>query len=211
MAEVLLLNGKPINWKKPPKPTDMCTWSKKDINGRTIKGSFRTLCHLNRLNNLAKKKFGKELEVIQRDWNTSVAESKGTHDFDSVFDVYIPGVPWWDVQRFLRANGFWCWYRHAPLFSNHIHGGTLPPREGKLPSDDYAAAGFKVGVFVDGGYSTEGHRVTSSQIEDYWLHAFGLAGQHTPGSDKSWFPKNIEATIFDLDAYVARRAHRRAA
>ena len=198
--------GGKINWRKPPKPNAMCTWSKKDKYGRTIKGSFRTLCHLNRLNNLALAKFGKEITVIQPDWNTGVAASKGTHDYDSVFDVWINGVDPWVQQKFFRANGFWCWVRKPPLFGWHIHGGTLPPREGRSISDDYKVHGFKVGIYVDGGYSTRGGLVTSSQLADYYNHAFGLSDQHTAGSDRSWYPKNIEATIFDLNAYVARRA-----
>lgn len=192
--EVKHLNGKPINWLKPPDPNKMCLWTKKTSSGRAIKGSFRTLCHMNRLNNLAVKKFGKEIVVIQSDWNTGVAASAGTHDYDAVWDIYIPGVSWWDMQRFLRANGFGCWYRHPPLFGNHIHGFTLPVPEGKFRGDDFAMQGTKVGIYVPG------------QLEDYYKEAFGLSGQHTPGSDNSWFPPNKEATVFDLSKYVARRA-----
>lgn len=204
--EVLLSNGRAINWKRPPKPSTKCRWSKKDAQGDTIYGSFRTLCHLNRLNNLSVKKYGVEIVVIQPPYNSGVGASKGTHDLSEVWDLYIPGVGWWEQQRFFRANGFGCWYRRPPLFGNHIHGFTLPPREGRSISDDYAVHGFKVGVYVDGGYSTVGRLVASSQIADYYIHAFGLANQHNPGSDPSWFPKDIEATIFDLDTYVARRA-----
>lgn len=203
---VLRLNGRPINWKNPPKPTDRVMWSKKDIYGKRVTGSFRTICHVDRLDALAQGRFGQGLAVIQPSYNTGVRASAGTHDYDACLDVYIPGVDWYVAQKFLRANGFACWYRHPPLFGNHIHGFTLPPREGKSISDDWKVAGFTVGKYVDGGWSLYGRLVTSSQIEDYYRHAFGLAGMHTPGSDKSWFPSNIEATIFDLDAYVARRA-----
>lgn len=192
--EVRHLNGRPINWRNPPDPTRMCGWSKRTQRGKPIKGSFRTLCHMNRLNNLALRKFGEELVVIQPDWNKGVAASAGTHDFDSVWDIFIPGVGWWDQQRFFRANGLGCWYRHPPLFGNHIHGMTLPVPEGKVRGDDFAVRGFKVGVFVPG------------QLTDYYNEAFGLSGRHTPGSDNSWFPKNKEATVFDLRAYVKRRA-----
>jgi hypothetical protein len=192
--EVLTARGKPVNWLKPPKPTTMCTWSKKTSSGKKIKGSFRTLCHMNRLNNLALAKYGVEIVVIQSDWNTGVPASAGTHDFDSVWDVYIPGVSWWEQQRFFRANGFGCWYRHLPLFGNHIHGFTLPVPEGVVRGDDFAMSGFKVGIFVPG------------QLTDYYSEAFGLSSQHTPHSDRSWFPRDKEATVFDLNAYVARRA-----
>lgn len=204
--EVRHLNGRPINWRKPPAPNKMCAWSKRTSSGRPIRGSFRTLCHMNRLNNLALHKYGHEIVVIQSDWNTGVAASAGTHDFDATWDIYIPGVGWWETQRFLRANGFGCWYRHPPLFGNHIHGFTLPPREGSSISDDFKVRGFKVGIYVDGGYSSRGGLVTSSQIADYYNEAFGLAGRHSPHSDRSWFPKDKRATIFNLHNYVARRA-----
>jgi hypothetical protein len=48
--------------------------------------------------------------------------------------------------------------------------------------------------------------VGSSQLVDYYNHAFALSGKHDKGSDKSWFPSNIPATIFDLGDYVSRRA-----
>ena len=56
-------------------------------------------------------------------------------------------------------------------------------------------SGRTVGVFVPG------------QLVDYFNHAFGLAGQHEPNSDKSWFPPDIKATIFYLQRYIDRRAN----
>lgn len=179
----------------------MCSLS---LNGHTYKGSLRTCAHMHRLDVMARKKFGQGVTVIQPDWNTGVVASAGTHDFDSCWDVHINGVGWWDQQRFFRANGFACWYRHPPLFGNHIHGFTLPPHKG-TPKDDFADAGIKVGKWVDGGLSAIGRLVGSSQIEDYYYHAFGLAGQHTGHSDTSWFPSDIPSTIFDLPAYIGRR------
>lgn len=204
--EVRLLNGGAINWKRPPRPTAMCSWSKKTTSGRPIRGSFRTLCHMNRLNNLALRRFGREISVIQPDWNTTVRASAGTHDFDATWDLWIPGVDPWVQQRFFRANGLGGWMRRPPLFGWHYHGFTLPPREGQSISDDFKVHGFKVGIYVDGGYSSRGRLVTSSQIADYYNHAFGLSNAHTPGSDRTWYPKSIPATIFRLDRYVARRA-----
>jgi hypothetical protein len=204
--EARLLGGAKIDWNHPPAPNAKVQWSKKDEKGRTVKGSLRVICHLNRLNNLAVKRFDEGVSVIQPPFNTTVSASKGTHDFDACMDIHIPGVGWWAQQRFFRANGLGCWYRHPPTFSNHIHGFTLPPREGTVISDDFKAAGRVVGVFVDGGHSLKGGQVTSSQIEDYYNHAFGLAGQHEPNSDTSWFPADIKATIFDLQRYIDRRA-----
>lgn len=192
--EVKYLNGKAINWLRPPKPNTIVMWSKKTTGGKVVKGTFRHICHLNRLNNLAIARYGVGIEIIQSAYNTTVAASAGTHDYDAVVDLYIPGVGWWEQQRFFRANGLGCWYRHPPKFGNHVHGFTLPVPEGNYRGDDFAMQGTKVGVYVPG------------QLEDYYKHAFGLYGLHTPGSDKSWFPKNIEATVFDLEKYVARRA-----
>lgn len=193
--EVRRFDGGKINWKDAPRPNKMCRWTKRDTGGDRIIGSFRTLCHLNRLNNLAVARWNTQLQVIQPDWNKGVVASAGTHDKDSVWDLYIPGVNWWKQQRFFRANGLWCWYRHPPLFGNHVHGGTLPfpGKPDGTHYDDYADRGFPVGIYVPG------------QVVDYYNHAFGLSGMHTPGSDRSWFPKNIPATAFDLSKYVKNR------
>ena len=206
VEEARLEGGERVNWHHPPGATAMAQWSKRDESGRTVRGSFRTICHINRLNNLAQEKFGTGLSIIQPPFNTTVPASRGTHDFDACIDVHIPNVGFFEQQRFFRANGLGCWYRHPPLFGNHIHGFTLPPREGQVISDDFRVHGFEVGEFVDGGVSTKGSTTASSQIVDYYNHAFGLAGQHTANSDHSWFPGNITATIFDLQRYVANRA-----
>lgn len=202
MSEVRLASGRRIDWNHPPKGNQICSLV---LNGRKYKAGFRTLCHMNRLDNLARKKYGHGVTVLQPPFNTSVAASAGTHDKDAVWDVHIEGVGWWEQQRFFRANGFGCWYRHPPLFGNHIHGFTLPPHRGGA-EDDFRQAGMKVGKYVDGGLSTVGHLITSSQLVDYYNHAFGLSGQHGHGSDHSWFPHDIGATTFNLRAYVQRRA-----
>lgn len=194
--------GWKINWSKPPKPTTIVRFLHQ---GRTYKMSFRTACAMARLNNLARNRFGKEIRIIQSCYNTGVSASAGTHDYDATFDLEIPGVPWREQERFFRANGFGCWYRYPPKFSHHIHGFVLPPREGQSISDDFKVHGFKVGKYVDGGFSLYGRLVTSSQLGDYYAHAFGLSGMHTPGSDRAWYPENIAATIFDHKAFIARR------
>ena len=202
--EVRTIDNKPINWDRPPSPTTRVLWSKRDWKGRKVIGSFRTIAHLNRLNNLAHLRgWNSGLVIIQGPYNSGVAASAGTHNLDAVVDCYIPGVGWWEMQRFLRANGLGCWYRRPPKFGNHIHGFTLPPREGKDVSDDFRTHGFKVGLYVDGGWSTYGRKVASSQISDYYDHRDGLAGH---ARDTSWFPADISKTIFNLNAYVSRRA-----
>jgi len=191
--EVRRADGGKINWKDAPHPTKMCTWTKQSIYGHHIRGSFRTLCHMNRLNNLSREVFGTQMSVIQPDWNTTVEASAGTHDFDSVWDLWIPGVNGWRQQRFYRGNGAGGWYRHLPMFSNHCHVFSIPTQSGRVRADDFGDRGFKVGIYVPG------------QLADYYNHAYGLSGMHTPGSDHSWFPKSIKSTIFDLHKYIERR------
>lgn len=199
MADVLRMNGQKVNFTRLASidydPTVRVKWSRKTMYGQTVTGSLRTICHIDRLYNLSLKRFDSPLTIIQPPYNSSVSASAGTHDYDAVIDWYIPGVSYWTAQRWSRANGLWGWYRPTnSQWSNHLHGGTIPPQKGTARADDYADNGFRVGVYVPG------------QLADYYNHAFGLSGQHTPGSDRSWFPKNIKDTIFDLDAYIARRA-----
>jgi hypothetical protein len=203
--KVVHLDGDRINWHNPPHPNHMVKWTKKTTGGHEIKGSFRTICAMDRINRLVYRRFGVGLSIIQSCYNTTVAASAGTHDFDACFDVWIEGVDPWKAQRFLRRLGFGCWVRKPPLFSWHIHGFVLPVRHGDVISDDFKQHGFKVGIYVDGGYSTRGSLVTSSQLADYYNHAFGLSGQHTRNSDRSWYPKNIAGTVFDLPSYVKNR------
>lgn len=194
---------RPVNWNLPHRKTVLVMWSKRDTSGRKVIGSLRTIAHLDRTNNLAKKHFGKEIEVIQPCYNKSVKASAGTHDYDACLDVRIRGVSWWTQQKFFRANGWGAYYRSpAQGFSNHIHMFSLPVQEGTSRSDDYKVSGFKVGRFVDGGFSTVGRLVASSQIEDYYGRRNALANH---AKDPSWFPSNIKATIFNLKAYQDRR------
>lgn len=206
MTVLYRVSRKPIDWHNPPKPTDKVLWSQKDIYGRDIVGSFRAIAHLDLLNRRAIARFGRGIRVIQPMNNEGVEQSAGTHDEDMVIDADIPGVPWVDVNHFFRSNGHGGWVRTpAQGFSYHWHGFTLPPREGQSISDDFKVFGFRVGKYVDGGYSLFGRLVTSSQIADYYARAFGLSGYHRAGSDKSWYPKDIKATIFDLNREIRRQ------
>lgn len=201
---VLALSGKPINWAKPPAANARVMWSRKTSGGKRVTGSLRTIAHLDHLDTLAVKKYGKHIVVLQPAYNTGVKASEGTHDYDACLDGYIPAVPWREQERFFRANGAGAWWRNKSQgFSNHIHWFVLPPREGSDVNDDFKVAGFKVGKYVDGGWSTKGRRIASSQIEDYYDHKTGLKG-HQPDYG-SWFPKDIRATIFNLPAYIKRQ------
>lgn len=196
---VLTLTGKPINWDKYPKATTKVMWSSKDMYGRKVTGSFRTICALDHLNTLSIKKFGKAIIVIQPPYNKGVAASAGTHDYDACLDVYIPGVPWATQQQFFRANGCGAYWRRPPLFSNHVHLFILPVQEGKDRADDFKSAGFTVGYLVDGGWSLYGKKKYSAQIDAYYAHRDALADN---AKDTGWFPPSIKATIFDLATYI---------
>lgn len=197
---VLTAAGNKIDWAAPPKANAIVLW---EHAGRRYSATFRNACHMELLNDEAVRLYGQPLYVNQPCHNTGVAASAGTHDKWEVWDLTIPSVAWDTQNRFFRTRGFGGWVRTpAQGFPYHYHGFTLPVREGESVSDDFKMAGVEVGQYVDGGYSLYGRLVTSSQISDYYNKAFGLSGQHSSGSDKSWYPDNIGKTVFDLAAYV---------
>lgn len=199
---VLTLGGSPINWANPPEATAKVMWSQRTTNGEPVIGSLRTIAHLDHLSTLALAKYHVGVSVIQPPYNTGVESSEGTHDFDACLDVRITGVPWEEQQRFFRANGCGAYYRRPPAFSDHIHYFTLPPRAGGSVIDDFRQGGFKVGKYVDGGFSLFGKQVATAQIVDYYNHRTALEGHDR---DDSWFPPNIADTIFNLAAYIKRQ------
>lgn len=199
---VLTLRGTEIDWARPPAPTARVMWSRRDQYGRQVTGSLRTIAHLDYLDYLSLKKYGVHIIVMQPPYNEGVEASEGTHDLDACIDAWIPGVPGPEQQRFFRANGGGAYHRTpAQGFTEHIHYFTLPPRTA-VPTKGYMLAGFKVGMYVDGGWSQFGRAVASSQIDDYYGHRTALKGH---AHDPSWFPADIPSTIFDLDAYIARK------
>jgi hypothetical protein len=184
--EVLTYPGlKPINWADPPKATTRVASDYICTDGKRLTGSMRTVCH-NAWLMAEAKKHGLTWQVIQPAFNTGVPASAGTHDFDACEDGRLIGLSWWEGQKWLRARGFWCWWRHTGSWASpsawHFHGFTAP-RDGWHFDT-------KVGIFVPG------------QLVDFHNHAFGLANQHVPGSDDSWFPPDLSKTIFNLAAFV---------
>jgi hypothetical protein len=150
------------------------------FGGQTFRAGRRTAAHLLwTAERLQEREPGALLVVIQPPYNEGVDASAGTHDGDGVLDVAVTGLDWFPAQRFLRECGWAAWYRFPPSFSHHIHMISL-------------GCPGPLGVFVPG------------QILDYYNHAFGLANQHDPGSDTSWFPDDIDATIFDYPAWEDR-------
>lgn len=180
------------------------------IAGSTFRCSNRVAWHLRwTIYRLRLRHPRSRLVIYQPCYHTGVAASAGTHDFDAVFDVWITGgrlgrEPW-RAQWFLRRRGWAAWFRHTGSWSArsawHIHMVSLPPG---LPANPtpldvgraYARLGIKVGRYIDGGYTTTGRVSASSQVDDYYAHALGLAGQHRAGADRSRFPDNINRTVF---------------
>lgn len=158
-----------------PDPAQITTVT---FGGKTFRCSQRTHAHLLwTAERLAELHPGCAVRVIQGSFNDGVAASAGTHDRDAVLDVQIVGLSWWDAQRFLREHGWAAWFRFPPLFTLHLHMISL----------GYPG---RVGIFVPG------------QVEDYYRHALGLKGQHDSGSDDSWFPPDIDSTIFDYPEWL---------
>lgn len=181
----------------------LSTLATRNIMGRTFKASDWTAGHLTHtISVLAQKHPDARLVIIQPCFNAGVAASAGTHDYDCVFDVQITGMTWAAAQRFLRSLGWAAWHRTpAQGFSDHIHMASIPAGLSGRPSAAqvgaaYKRLGLKVGKYIDGGVTTTGSVVATSQIVDYFAHTFGLAGHHQPGADSSWFPPDIAATIY---------------
>lgn len=151
-------------------PTEVIAWQRKrDVWGDFVRGSRATIAQLEFTDQRCLDVFGQGFEVMQGAYNSDIAASAGTHDFDRCIDGFIPRVGWWDSQRFLRFTCLQFAYYRQPWqgFREHIH---------MCASHTYET---RVGEWVPG------------QIADYYNHAFGLSGLHTPGSDTSPFPDPI--------------------
>lgn len=170
-----------------PDPCEVITYDQTNVFGDKVRIGRRTAAHLDwTQQQLAKKIPGARIRVIQGTYHKGFDPSKGTHDFDKCLDVFIqsPGgdvFKWKAAQRFLRRHGWAAWHRTPQQdedFTHHIHMITL------------GGADCPVGDLIP------------SQLNDYRNHAFGLADLHAPGSDASWFPPDIDATIFDYREYM---------
>jgi hypothetical protein len=146
------------------------------LNGVTFRAGRRTAAHLAWTDDEARLR-GHQLRVIQPCYNTGVAASAGTHDFDGVVDVEVENMDWLDGQRFLREHGWAAWYRFPPKFGNHIHMVSL-------------GCPGPVGIYVPG------------QVDDYYAHRNGLKGH---AKDLTWQPADIDSTVFDYPAYEEAR------
>lgn len=163
---ILNLDGTPV--KDFSNPDRKVMWSKRDIWGGRVYGSLRSIAHLDQTSKRSVKRFGQEIEVIQGAYNDDVDASAGTHDYDAVFDIFIPNVDWWLMQRWLRWQGWAAWYRYPPTFGRHIHMISL-------------------------GYQTRVGEFVPGQVYDYYHKRNGLAGHAYDGTAR---PDDIDATIF---------------
>jgi hypothetical protein len=151
-------------------PNDLIVWT---FGGKTFKASRRTFAHLWwTQQRLSKVRPGATIRILQGCYNTGVEASAGTHDFDACVDTAIDGWDdWYAESRFYREHGWADWVRNPSQgFPWHHHQITR---------------GFttKVGKYIDGGLSTVGRVVASSQIDDFNRHALGLSGGHSSNSD----------------------------
>lgn len=190
------------------------------VVGVSLHCSNRTYWHLLWTIWFLRVRFPKaRLQILQTCYHTGVDKSAHTHDFDCVLDVWIVGgvlgADPWRAQRFLRARGWAAWFRHtgpwAARSAWHIHMISLPPGLPRHPTaldvgKAYAALGIKVGEFIDGGYTTTGRVVATSQVVDYYMRAEGLAGEHAQNDDPSWHPADINKTVFRRSLWFNRTA-----
>ncbi len=188
-----------------PDPAERITIT---LGGRTFDAGRRTAAHLQVTHEAFERRFPElQLLIAQPPYNEGVELSAGTHDKDGVPDWYVARggsvlasteADYWATQRFLREQGWAVWFRHTGSWAHrggwHLHGVSL-------------GCPGPVGIYVPG------------QIDDYYRHTLGLAGQHDSDLDKSWFPgdqgpppwpvgtpeqwrRDIDATVFDYPAWI---------
>lgn len=153
----------------PPIPDFVVEWEGHTTNGGApVRGTARSVGHLQFTADKAAER-GLRLQVIQSAWHRGVDESKGTHDYDAVYDFAVAGLTWNKAQMFLRRWGWAAWHRTPDQgdWKHHVHAISLGC--GTRPCID-------VGEFVPG------------QLVDYKNKALGLKDLHTPGNDPTWHP-----------------------
>lgn len=196
------------------------TLNTRTVAGVTFRCSNRTYWHLLWTIWYLRLRFPlARLHIVQTCYHTGVAASAGTHDCDCVLDVWIYGgvlgADPWKAQKVLRRLGWAAWFRHTGTWAAksawHIHMISLPTG---LPANPtaldvgkaYAALGIKVGEYIDGGFTTTGRVVATSQVVDYFNRAEGLAGEHVQNDDPSWHPADINQTVFHRSSWFNRTA-----
>lgn len=180
MTAALEVNG--ISFTGNPCRVVTATW-----NGRTFTAGERVWAALFFLQAwLDKHHPGLYVYVIQGAYNTGVAASAHTHDYDGTLDVAIINRRtgrrvWLRARRWLRALGWAAWWRHTGSWwspsSWHFHMNLLGTVE----------AGCPVGTFIPG------------QNADYYQHRTGLVGHVL---EPGWYPPDIDKTVFDYPAWL---------
>lgn len=168
----------------------LITYTQPNVYGRYFKCSKRTAAHLDFTKEALARKAARDgkaykLVIIQGCYNTGVAASAGTHDFDSCLDIRIDGMSYEDGQTWLRKQGWGAFYRKPPLFSVHIHMISLPPYK-----YDWVAP---VGEWVPG------------QVSDYYAEP-PLDGLVDNLVDNTWHPADIRATIFSYSNWLKKQS-----
>lgn len=154
---------------------DPCRVVTGTVGGRTITAGECTMAHLIAFDDWLRKRKGCYLVVLQGAYNTGVAASAGTHNYDTCIDFLVVRTKtgrrqWIRGQRMARYFDWDSWWRHTGTWyqpsSWHHHGISHPAFVGGCPT----------GIYVPG------------QHADY--HADpprnGLAGHDT---DRSWHPQ----------------------
>jgi hypothetical protein len=153
-----------------------------NFGGKFFRCSQRTYAALLHMQaRLSRKHPRARIRVIQPCYNTGVALSAGTHDFDATLDIQIVGLTWTETQWFARECGWAAWWRHTGDWASpgawHVHMTLLGAQE----------AGCEVGEFIPG------------QVDDYYHDRDGLA-DHLP--DPTRHPVNISATVFRYASWL---------
>lgn len=177
MPRIVTVNG--IDFTGNPCRVVTATW-----NGRTFTAGERTWAALFAFQAWLDKFHPLWfVYVIQGAWNTGVAASAGTHDKDRVLDVAIVNRKtgrrtWLRGRKWLRMHGWAAWWRHTLSWL--------------LPSS------WHIHMVLLGGSCPVGYLVPD-QIDDYYGHRTGLVGHLL---DPGWYPNDIDATIFDFEAWL---------
>lgn len=163
--------------------------------GHTFEASRRTVAHLDwTIRRLRWRAPWARLVILQTCYHAGYRLSAGTHDKDCAFDFMIIGMRWPRGQSFLRNAGWAADWRHTGPWADpgswHYHAISIPPGlAGRTLTPEQALAGFTAVGIVVGSY-------IPTQVSAYFQRAFGLVGENTPGSDHSYFPGNINKTIY---------------
>lgn len=180
---IAVVNGVTFDSEKPCE-VHTVTW-----NGRTFRAGSLLLAALFAFQDwLDRHHPGLYVYVIQGAYNTGVAASARTHDFDGCVDtliinrktgrrVWLRGQHWW------RQHHFYCWWRHtlswALTSSWHFHQIVVGIDAARCP----------IGAFVPG------------QIADAEQGKTGLVGHFI---ERTWRPKHY--TPFPYRDWVERKA-----